>query len=301
MELPSQPEPNDAPTGPQSPVEEVSRVSATTPDPPPVFTGNGRRRLWLMRNEQWLIYCLPFLVYMLVGFFEPSGPTNGVFPKNPWIIDPHIVPYIDYQVYPYIYTLKIALTCLAVVWVWPGYRQFPFKVSGLAFLVGIVGAVLWVAINKGQMALDLDSTLLDKWYLGSLTELGTRPGFNPLRQLHDQPGWAWTFLAIRFFGLVIVVPLIEEFFLRGFLMRYPIDVDWWKVPFATVTPLALLVGTGVPMLMHPQEMVAAAVWFSMVTWLMVYTKNIWDCVIAHGVTNLLMGLWVLYSGDWWLM
>ena len=246
----------------------------STSDPNPRdFTGYGRRRLWLMRNEQWLIYCLPFIVYMLFGFFEPAGPVDGVFSKEPGMI--------GYNFYPYIYSLKIFLTCLAMLWVWPGYRQFPWKVSGLSVVVGIVGAVLWVAINKYQMRLDLNAELLGKWGLGSLAKLGARPGFNPLAQMSETPELAWAFLGIRFFGLVLVVPIMEEFFLRAFLMRFVIEVDWWKVPFATSTPLALLVGTGVPMLMHPQEMVAAAVWFSMVTWLMLHTKSIWDCIVAH--------------------
>jgi CAAX prenyl protease-like protein len=244
-----------------------------------------------MRNEQWLIYCLPFLVFMVVGAFEPYGPTKGIFAEEHG--------FVTYNLYPYVYTLKIILTSLAMLWVWPGYRQFPWKVSGLAVLVGAVGAVLWVGINKGQQY--VDPGFLTEWGLGSLTKLGARSGFNPLDQLRDEPAWAWMFLVIRFFGLVIVVPIIEEFFLRGFLMRYFIHIDWWTVPFATVTPVALLIGTGVPMLMHPQEMIAAFVWFSMVTWLMIRTKNIWDCVVAHAVTNLLMGLWVVFSGDWWLM
>jgi hypothetical protein len=41
-------------------------------------------------------------------------------------------------------------------------------------------------------------------------------------------------------------------------------------------------------------------WFSLVTWLMTKTRNIWDCVAAHSVTNALLGAWVLYSGDWFL-
>ena len=74
----------------------------------------------------------------------------------------------------------------------------------------------------------------------------------------------------------------------------------------TITATALMMplsicGTAVPMLMHPGELFAAAVWFSLVTWLMLRTRSIWDCVIAHAVTNLLIGLWVLWSGDWWLM
>ena len=62
--------------------------------------------------------------------------------------------------------------------------------------------------------------------------------------------------------------------------------------------LAIVVATGVPMLMHPGELFAAAVWFSMVTWLMLRTKNIWDCVAAHAVTNLLLGIYVMTTGHW---
>jgi CAAX prenyl protease-like protein len=106
---------------------------------------------------------------------------------------------------------------------------------------------------------------------------------------------------VRFIGLVVIVPVIEEFFLRGFLMRFVQAERWWEVPFGTVNRLAVIAGTAVPMLMHPQELIAALVWFSAVTWLMTRTRSIWDCVLAHAVTNLLLGLWVISSGEWWLM
>ena len=96
------------------------------------------------------------------------------------------------------------------------------------------------------------------------------------------------------------MPIIEEFFLRGFLMRFVVRDDWWEVPFGQVTPLAAVVGTAVPMLMHPAELLAAVVWFSLVTWLMVRTKNIWDCVAAHAVTNLLLGIYVVTQHQWQL-
>jgi len=54
-------------------------------------------------------------------------------------------------------------------------------------------------------------------------------------------------------------------------------------------------------LLHPAEMVAAAVWFSLVTWLMLRTRNIWDCVAAHAVTNLLLGIYVVTTGEWQFM
>jgi CAAX prenyl protease-like protein len=110
------------------------------------------------------------------------------------------------------------------------------------------------------------------------------------------------FLSVRLFGLAIVVPVIEEFFLRGFAMRFVMEKDWWKVPFGTVNRVAIVVGTVLPMLSHP-ELLAAAVWFSLVTWLMLRTKNIWDCVVAHAVTNLLLGVYVVVMGGeaWRLM
>ena len=29
-----------------------------------------------------------------------------------------------------------------------------------------------------------------------------------------------------------------------------------------------------------------------------HTRNIWDCVVAHAVTNLLLGVYVVATGEW---
>jgi len=136
---------------------------------------------------------------------------------------------------------------------------------------------------------------------GWLKSLGPRSAFNPLEELKDQSLLAYGFLTVRFFGLVLVVPVIEEFFLRGCVMRYVVSERFWEVPFGNVNRAAVIAGTLIPVLMHPQEALAAAIWFSAVTWLMIRSRNIWDCVLAHAVTNLLMGIYVIASGQWWLM
>ena len=125
-----------------------------------------------------------------------------------------------------------------------------------------------------------------------------RSTFDPLSQWPDRPLLAYGFLAVRLLGLAVVVPLIEEFFLRGFAMRFVVTADWWKVPFGTYTPAAAAVGTLLPVLSHPAEALSALAWFGMVTWLTFRTKNIWDCVVAHAVTNLLLGCYVIATGDW---
>jgi hypothetical protein len=178
----------------------------------------------------------------------------------------------------------------------PGYRQFPFRLSPLAPLVGVVGVVLWIWL----CSLHLEPKLLGPLGLDLIIDMGQRPAYNPLEQLAGMPALAHLFLAIRFFGLAMIVPVIEEFFLRGFLMRFATNEQWWEVSFGTASRTALIVGTAVPMLMHPGELLAAAVWFSLVTWLMLRTRNIWDCVAAHAVTNLLLGIYVVTQHQWQL-
>jgi CAAX prenyl protease-like protein len=242
---------------------------------------------------------------MVLGSFEPAAPkplTDLQLAAPEHIRDqladgqPNFLG-LRYKHYPIIYTVKIVLTIAAMLYVLPGYRQFPFSVSPLAIVVGIVGIILWIWICK----LRLEPKLLAPFGLDSFVSLGDRPAYNPLEQLKSNPAWAYTFLAIRFLGLALVVPIIEELFLRGFLMRFVQgDNDWWIIPFGKVTPLAVVVGTAVPMLMHPAELLAAFVWFSLVTWLMVRTRNIWDCVAAHAVTNFLLGIYVVTWHQWQL-
>jgi CAAX prenyl protease-like protein len=204
---------------------------------------------------------------------------------------------ISYANYPLIYTAKVALVIASMLALWSGYRQFPLRVSPLAPAVGAVGVVVWIGLCK----LELERQIFAPLGLGWLVGMGQRSGFNPLEHWPDQAALAYGFLAVRFLGLAVVVPIIEEFFLRGFVMRYFLKPDWWNVPFGTLTGPALAAGTVMPLLLHPGEMLAALVWFSMVTWLMGRTRNIWDCVLAHAVTNLLLGIWVVASGDWYFL
>jgi uncharacterized protein len=263
------------------------------------FPNSSRARL--LARHPWLVFVLPLAVYMLVGSFEPTAPKleAAAAAEAPASVETQAsestfaLPYIFY---PILYTAKIALTIAAMCFVAPGYRQFRFQLSPLALVVGVVGVVLWIWI----CSLHLEPKLLGPLGLGSIIDMGERPAYNPLEQLAATPVLAYVFLAIRFLGLALVVPIIEEFFLRGFLMRFATQEKWWEVPFGTASRTALIVGTAVPMLMHPAELFAAAVWFSLVTWLMLRTKNIWDCVAAHAVTNLLLGIYVVTQHQWQL-
>ena len=245
-----------------------------------------------LRENPWLVCLLPLAVFMLVGSVEPKSPAGDAEPAAKSWLDFGI----EYRHYPLVYTVKIALTVAAMIFVWPGYRRFQLRLNwALALAVGIVGAVVWIALANLQHA------ALAQVETGWLKSLGAHSAFNPLEELKDQGVLAYGFLAVRLFGLTLVVPVIEEFFLRSCVMRYVMSERFWDVPFGNVNRTAVIAGTLIPVLMHPQEVLAASVWFSAITWLMVRTRNIWDCVFAHAVTNLLLGVYVLASGQWWLM
>jgi CAAX prenyl protease-like protein len=185
-------------------------------------------------------------------------------------------------------------TAAAIWFVLPGYREFALTISSLAWVVGIVGGIVWIALCK----LGVEAPLLT---LVGLEGVGVRAAFNPLEQMSDQAPLAYAFLAVRFLGLVLIVPVIEEFFLRGFLMRFVMHANWWAIPFGTVNATAIAAATAYGVLTHPAEFIAAAVWFLAITWLMVKKKSIWDCILAHALTNLVLGVYVVWSGDWFLM
>jgi len=249
-----------------------------------------KHNLLPLDKRPWLIFLLPFLVFMLVGTLEPASEGSA---------SSHFSLGIPYAWYPLVYTLKIVLTLAAIVLVMPGYRQFPLRLSPWAIAVGSGGAVIWIVLCT--IGLPATKWLADISSLPWLAGLGARAAYNPFEQLGDHAPLAWCFLAVRLLGLACVVPLIEEFFLRGFLMRFVIDAHWWEVPFGKLTALAVAASIVAPALSHPwTELGAVIAWFSLVTWLMAKTKNIWDCVAAHAVTNLLLGIYVLLSGQWWL-
>jgi hypothetical protein len=47
------------------------------------------------------------------------------------------------------------------------------------------------------------------------------------------------------------------------------------------------------------QWITALTWGLMIAWLLVRTKSIGACIIAHAVTNFLLGAYVLYTRDWY--
>ena len=149
--------------------------------------------------------------------------------------------------------------------------------------------MLWI----GVCSLELEPRLLKLIGLDL-----SRPSFDPFT-LQDKSVRV-LFLALRFTLLALIVPIIEELFLRGWLVRWIENPNWENVGLTGLSFGALITASVYGVLTHPSEAIAAFLWFGLVTWLMNRTGNIWDCVVAHSVTNLLLGIYVLKFEQWQL-
>lgn len=248
--------------------------------------GNRILHKWqeILSSHRWVAYVFPLFVFMLFGGFEPTDPGSPM-----------------YRFYPWIYTFKLLATMVALRVVWPVYKSMMRPIGWHGIVIGIVGAALWIGVCHLELERTYLVPLINRFGLDQLLGLQTRSAYNPFIQLTGYPLGIALYLLIRGIGLALIVPIVEEHFLRGFLMRYVAADKWWKYPIGTVTMNSVIAGTLVPMLMHPSELIAAALWFSLITLLYVHSKNLWECIAAHCTTNLLIGIYVVLFGAWQLV
>ncbi len=195
--------------------------------------------------------------------------------------------------YPVAYAAVVVLVGAATAMLLRGRRIIvPHWHVGAAVAVGIVGIVLWIGLSELRLE-DRIATLLPGWLRPH-----PRVAYDPFQQLR-QPWAVWAFIAVRLTGLVILVPLVEEIFWRGFLLRWLTAAEWEKVPLGRFSGMSFLLVTLLFTLAHP-EWLAAAVYCALLNAFIYWKQDLWSCVVAHGVSNLLLGLYVLTTAHWWL-
>jgi CAAX prenyl protease-like protein len=126
-------------------------------------------------------------------------------------------------------------------------------------------------------------------------------GFNPFRIFPGPGTWSLSgsLIFFRILGATLVVPIMEELFWRGFLMRYFINENFKSVPLGTYRPFSFFVTTAFFASVHgpqwPLGIVAGLIyglWF-------VRTRSLGSVMLAHGATNLLLGIYVLATDRWY--
>lgn len=195
--------------------------------------------------------------------------------------------------YPLVYVTVAVLTTLAIAWALPrlsALRPHGRVIDSVA--VGLLGIAGWIFLSE----LRLESQLAE--YLPGWLQPDDRVGYDP-RQALGSAALAWSFIGVRVVGLAVLVPLAEELFWRGFLLRWTISERWREVPIGRYEPKSFAVVTVLFTLAHP-EWFAAAFYCALLNGYLYWKRDLWRCVVAHGVSNAALAAYVLSTGSWWL-
>ncbi len=110
------------------------------------------------------------------------------------------------------------------------------------------------------------------------------------------------FLALRITSATLLVPVVEELFWRGWVMRWLIQGEFLKVPIGRYTPSSFWITAVLFASEHgPYWEVGLIAGILYNAWV-VRTRNLADCILAHAVTNGMLAAYVVIRGQWqyWL-
>ncbi len=212
-------------------------------------------------EKPWLPYVLPFVLFLVLT--EPAR----FFPE--WA--------------SFFYIAKTLLVG-ALLWFWRHRYATDFS-SGLSFgetttaiACGLLVLLIWIVPE------------------GYFFQLEQKSVFNPYGLGDSQMAFA-SLVTVRLFGAALVVPVMEELFWRSFLMRYLIEPDFRSVSMGAFTWLSFL-GVAVLFGLEHNRIVVGIIAGVLYGLLLVYQKKLKGVVVAHGVTNFGLGVYVLTTGHW---
>ena len=161
----------------------------------------------------------------------------------------------------------------------------------LSVLLGLVVFVIWVGP-------DVVAPSWRQTFLFNNPIVGRPEGNTPPVSKNDP-----AFLFFRIAISVVAVPILEELFWRGWLMRWLIDPSGFeRVPLGAYSPMAFWVVAALFASEHGPYWDVGLVTGIIYNWWMIRTRSLWDCIIAHSVTNAALAAYVVLAGQWqyWL-
>jgi CAAX prenyl protease-like protein len=184
------------------------------------------------------------------------------------------------------YPIRTAVVLLFVLVLSRGVvRLLPLNPLG-SFLVGFAVFLIWIGPDI------LIGGYRHTWFFENSLIGFAKPSVMPA--LRDNI----PLLAVRVAGSALLVPVIEELFWRGWMMRWLVNNNFEQVPLGTYVPAAFWITAILFASEHGSYWdvgLAAGVVYN---WWMVRTRSLADCIVAHGVTNGLLAIYVIATGAW---
>lgn len=214
------------------------------------------------------IRVLPFAIYILfLAFNDILGQTlASIFSQTQWL-----------------YAVRIAAVALPLILFWRQYHELNHRQTSslnsylLSVFVGVGIFLIWI-LPFPSWAMTADTT-----------------AFEPVNQ-HDN-SLNILFVILRLSGAALIVPVMEELFWRSFLMRWLENQRFLTVKPSAVSAFAFISTAALFAIEHHLWLAGLLAGIAY-GWLYRKEGNLWMPIIAHVVTNGLLGLWVVYTGNW---
>ena len=189
--------------------------------------------------------------------------------------------YLDPAWFPIAYIAKAVLVTAALLALRRPYADLNYDRRAILPSVGLGLLVfaLWIGIDK----------------FVPYPHFGSRSAFDPT-PLQGSALWP-VFLAVRLYGLALMVPVMEEIFWRSFLLRYLTRTDFESLPVGTFSAFALMVMVAASAVAHPEWLVAVLASLAYALWLR-RSRSLFGAILAHSTTNAALGAYVLRTGEW---
>jgi len=217
---------------------------------------------------------------------EPFGDRAYIAPMATFLVIIFIAGKLPAAAYPWMYIARAFIVGAMLLFLWKYYTKIRWNHWWLGAIVGVIGIFQWVGMQL----------FLQKHF--EFFHPSAEGVFNPFEYFTD-PNSRWAWIAIRVLSASIVVPIMEELFWRDYLWRQVIAPNDFRLAQVGEFDWKPYLGIAVVFsLVHGNWWLTAIVWALMIHTLLVYTKSIGACIIAHGVTNFLLAVYVLKTQDW---
>ena len=186
---------------------------------------------------------------------------------------------------------------------WRWYAPPQLKNIPLALAVGLLVFVFWVGPESKffSSVFPKISELYDRYFV-ELIRFGDlrqplEVGANGLHH-YDPRTTGRPLFWVHMFGTTVVIGMIEEFMFRGFLYRWMQGSPFFKKDIGVMDSKMCILVAALFALEHNEWLMGflCGLFF---TWLMVRTRDIWAAVLAHAVTNGLLGWYAVHTGAYW--
>jgi CAAX prenyl protease-like protein len=189
-------------------------------------------------------------------------------------------------IYPITYATKVVVVALALIVLWRHYTKISWRYWWLGLIIGVIGIFQWVGMQL---------------WLQRHVEFFAPSGdpFDPTKTFAGSDGMLYAFLTFRIIGAVLVVPVMEELFWRDYLWRQVLAPNDFKLAeVGERSWSAFLIVSVAFAVVHGNWWLTSIAWALMIGALLMYTRSLGACIIAHAVTNLLLAGYVLWYRDW---